>query len=391
MRAAWIIGLKDLRLRIRDRSAFIVGVIAPLGLAFIFSLVLGNVSTGALDIHYGIVDDDGGETALGFVQVLEGIAAEGLFDLERLNSIEAAERALDDGEYDAVFVIPAGFSAAVGSGAAQDLEVIGNVDSPTSTSIAVSIARGFADEVRAVQLAVGSAIASDPSAALDIDRLVEQAVASTAPVTVGEIDAATRELDLTTFFVAGMSVFFLFFTVQFGVLALLEERSEGTMPRLLAAPIRRTSIVIGKAGVSVLLGLVSMAILIVSSTLLLGAEWGDPLGVAVLVLAGVFAAVGIIGIVAAFAKTPEGAGNLQAIIAVGLGMLGGIFFPGGLGEGWLARLSYISPHRWFLTGLGDLAGGGGVSVVIPSALALCAFGVVTAGIAWIQLRKGVAA
>ena len=36
-----------------------------------------------------------------------------------------------------------------------------------------------------------------------------------------------------------MAVFFLFFTVQFGVTSLLEERNDGTLARLLAAPISR--------------------------------------------------------------------------------------------------------------------------------------------------------
>ena len=40
MRAAFIIAGKDLRERIRDRSAIILAIIAPLGLATIFSLLL---------------------------------------------------------------------------------------------------------------------------------------------------------------------------------------------------------------------------------------------------------------------------------------------------------------------------------------------------------------
>ena len=42
MSGAVLIARKDLRLRIRDRSAFIIGIIAPLGLAFIFNLILGD-------------------------------------------------------------------------------------------------------------------------------------------------------------------------------------------------------------------------------------------------------------------------------------------------------------------------------------------------------------
>ena len=52
------------------------------------------------------------------------------------------------------------------------------------------------------------------------------------PIVLGEVEAATRQLDLTTFFIVGMSIFFLFFTVAFGVTSLLDERAEGTMARL---------------------------------------------------------------------------------------------------------------------------------------------------------------
>jgi ABC-2 type transport system permease protein len=72
-------------------------------------------------------------------------------------------------------------------------------------------------------------------------------------------------------------------------------------------------------------------------------------------------------------------------------MLGGVFFPAPLGDGILATLSYATPHRWFMTGLGDLAGGGGVAVVLPSAGALLAFGLVTGVIAGFRLRRRVLA
>ena len=66
------------------------------------------------------------------------------------------------------------------------------------------------------------------------------------------------------------------------------------------------------------------------------------------------------GVIAATATSPDGAGNLGAIIAVILGMLGGTFFPIGQGNDLLARLSYLTPHAWFMRGLADHVGWGGV-------------------------------
>ena len=54
----------------------------------------------------------------------------------------------------------------------------------------------------------------------------------------------------------------------------------------------------------------------------------------------------------------------------------------------MASLSLITPHAWFLRGLGDLQGGD-VSAVLPSVMALLAFGFLTGAIAWPFLRRAV--
>ena len=187
-----------------------------------------------------------------------------------------------------------------------------------------------------------------------------------------DISAATRQLDATTYFAAGMAVFFLFFTVQFGVLGLLEEEREGTMTRLKAAPIGRMSVVAGKAILAFAFGIISMTVLVISTQLLLGASWGAPLGVALLVVAGVLAAVGIMGMVASVAKTAEGAGNMGAIIAVILGMLGGVFFQLGTGDDFLSKLTLITPHAWFMNGLADLSDGAPWTAALPAVGAILA-------------------
>jgi ABC-2 type transport system permease protein len=184
-----------------------------------------------------------------------------------------------------------------------------------------------------------------------------------------------------------MAVFFLFFTVQFGVSSLLDERRDATLARLLAAPVPRLSILAGKVLTSMVVGVLSMTVLAVATSLLLGADWGQPLGVAVLVLSGVLAATGIMAVVAGLARTVEQAGNWQAIVGVTLGTLGGVFFPIGQVGGVLEAVSRLTPHRWFMQGLAELAGGGGVSAVLPAAGAMSLFAVVTGGVAVLLLRR----
>ena len=395
MGAAGLIAAKDLRLRIRDRSAFILGVIAPLGLAFIFNAVLGDVAEGAFVPVFAVTDQDNGAVSSGFVGVLDQLDTEGIIEVaQRPASLEEARTLAEGNDVAASIVIPPGFSDAVVAGRDASVMIIASPDNPTSVEIARAITEGFASEVRTSQLAVTTAIAASggsPSPELVAELSDRVAAGLPQAITVGAVETAVRQLDLATFFAASMSVFFLFFTVSFGVNGLLEETQQGTIRRLLAAPIRMLSIVVGKAIVSFVLGLVSMTLLVVASSVLIGASWGNPVGVALLIVMGVASATGIMMVVAAFAKTPEQAGNLMSIIAVGLGMIGGVFFPSDLGSGVLAYLSYLSPHRWFLLGLSDLAGGGGLSMIVPSMAGLAVFTVVTWALAMARFsRKGLA-
>jgi ABC-2 type transport system permease protein len=391
MGPARLIAAKDIKLRIRDRSAIILGVIAPLGLAFIFNLILGGVVEGEFVPVFSVTNLDAGAVSEGFVAVLDEIDAEGIIEVsERPSTIAEAEDLAEEGTVSAAIIIPAGFSEAIQAGEPVTMTVIANPDNPVSAEVALAITEGFASEVRTAQLAVLTAVGTSGGSLTpaEIGQLAEAASAGLPEaITVGAVETSTKELDLATFFAASMSVFFLFFTVSFGVNGLLEEQQQGTIRRLMAAPIPESSIITGKALVSFVLGMVSMTILIVASSLLIGADWGNPLGVALLVVGGVLAATGLMMVVAAFAKTPEQAGNLMAILAVGLGMLGGIFFPGSLGTGVLSYLAYISPHRWFLLGLGDLAGGDELMVILPSLLGLLAFAVVSWAIAMVGFRR----
>jgi ABC-2 type transport system permease protein len=269
------------------------------------------------------------------------------------------------------------------------MQVIGNVDSPISAEVARSVAEGYASDLNRVRLSVATVVhGPGGSAAIAPEKLralAARAAAAETPVAVHDISAASKQLDQKSFFAAGMAVFFLFFTVQFGVTSLLEERNEGTLARLLAAPITRASILGGKLLTSFLLGVLSMAVLVIATSLLFEASWGNPLGVGVLVVAAILSAMGIMSLIATLAKNAEQAGNWQSVVAVILGLLGGTFFPISQAPGILSKLTFVAPQAWFLRGLGDLRGGG-ISTVWTPALAMLGFAVVAGGIAMTRLR-----
>ncbi|GAA3538137.1 ABC transporter permease [Nonomuraea rosea] len=377
MRTILLISGKDLRQRVRDKSLFLLAIVVPFGLAAIFSLVFKGVDTQEV-ATFAVADQDRGQIATAFTgQVLGTLERNGVIRLRTAGTEQEARALIGRGEARAAYVIPAGFSRSVLSGQPATLHVIGNVDAQIGTFVARSVAESFAAEVRYVQVALAAKGGGTP----------QEAAAVPAPVTVENLTADRRQLSLSEQFAAGMAVFFLFFTVQFGFSSILDERRDGTLSRLLAAPVPRSTIVFGKLLSGVVVGIVSMTVLLSAATLLLDARWGDPLGVGLLVVAGVLAASGIMALVATVARTAEQAGNVESVVAVLMGVLGGVFIPIQQVSGVFATLSFVTPHRWFLQGLADVHGENAPVVALVPVLALLGFAAVTIGIALLRVGR----
>lgn len=389
MRAAWRIAKKDLLLRLRDKSAILLGIVVPLALGFIFNLIFGGAFSGGTLITLGMVQEDSGEVAVAFEDMMSGIAASGVIDVVEAPDAASLREMVDGGEVGAGLVFPAGTSSAVGAGEQAELVVVADVDASTSASVASAVAAAFGSAIGDVQLALAAAGAVlgdgfDPQAA---GELAGRAATMPPVMTVAPIQAENRILDPQTFFAASMAVFFVFFLVQFGVTGLLDEQREGTLTRLQAAPIPRWAVVAGKALTSFLLSVVALVVLAAATTALMGANWGHPLGVLALIIAVSLAATAIMGVVAGLARTPEGAGNVGAVIAVALGMLGGTFFPVAGANPVIEVLALATPHTWFLRGLGALSAGAGLAEIVVPLLALLGFAVGVGAVAAVLLKR----
>jgi ABC-2 type transport system permease protein len=380
---------KDLRLRLRDRSVLLFALIAPLGLMLVLSSVFPDES--ALRIRAVVVDEDGGAVAAAFrTELVARLLDEEVISDGRTLTRDEAVAAVRDGSVSVAWVVPAGTSAAVAAGGGIDLEIVANPDRTLALSVARSVATGFTAEVARVTAAVATIAATTgvpPDAAL-IAAVREAAASTPQPAVVTQRTVASLRLTQRAQLTAGMAVFFLLFTVQLGVLGLLEERQQGTLPRLRAAPIPIGSVLAGKALGALVLGLTSMAVLATAARLLLGTSWGPPGAVAIAVVAVTVTAAAVMAAVGTFARSADQASNLQSIVAVGLGLLGGVFVPA---RGSVAEsLALLSPHHWFLTGLGAAASEGRWTAVLPSAAAQLGLAGVAVALAVWRTRQDLA-
>ena len=387
MRVALVIAGRILRQRLRDRSAIVFAVLTPLGLALAFAAIIPDF-TGTFHTTIAIVDADHGHLAESLVSDgFGGLTTAGIADIEHLDSEAAARTAVDGGDVGAAVIIPAGFTSAIQSGAATEVRILGGAGA-TGREVARAVVTKFANAIGAIQLAVRTVGANGGTADAATIQAAAAAVQGSNPIGVVDSTAAHVQASLATFYGAAMAIMFVFFATQYGALALLGERRIGTFNRLLAAPIRPSSIVLGGAIAGLALGLVAMTVMVVATTLIVHASWGPPLLVAALVVAAAIAATGISAFLATLARSVEQAGSLNAIVALCLSAIGGVFIPLSQAPEILARISQVTPHAWFLRAIDSLSAPGvGFGDILPSVTVLVAMGGVAGAIGLLRAHR----
>lgn len=384
MGAALAIARKDLGQRWRDRTALLVGLVAPLLLAFLISLAFGR-GEFEFSATVGVADLDGGPLARAFVDdVLGSPDLAGILTVRPVASREEAEGLAVDDDVAASYVIPAGFSEAAQGPAPLPIEVIRSAGSPYGASVAESIAQGYTARLDSIRLGVATALQASgaPPDDATVGRLAEAAAAQPPAIATEDLDAGDAGVNPGSVFAPAMGIFFLYYVASLGARNLLTERSQGTLARLLAAPVPRRSILWAKAGATFLLGLASLTAMAVASTLLLGADWGAPLPALTLIVAITFAVTGITAVVLALARTEAQVNMGMTIVIFAMALLGGNFVSLSRAPQWLQQVSLLTPNGQALRGFQDLASeGGGFATVVAPVAVLLALGVATFAVA----------
>lgn len=374
--AAARIALKDLRQAARDRSFFVFGVLAPLGIMAVFTFTIGDAFSGTLNPVIRIVD----ETGVVGDGIVAGLTEAGFENVGRLDSADEARRQVDDGDADAAIIFPAQLMTATADpGTGAETVVVVSPDADVSAQIAEAVARSTTASFRTRRAIAAALVAADPT--IDPASAVD---AEPAPVvTMVDERPGTRVLTDATYFSVTMASFFVFIVAQSAFATIHRERRNETLARVLVAPIPRWSMIAGKALSAIATGVISFMVLWLASTLLFGARWGPVPGVVVIAVAAMVAAVGLAALITTFTRTEDSANQLIAMVSTALAFLGGAFIPLST-EGLMGVLSSLSPMRWIVEAVGENAGVGTAVDVARPALVIVVFGLVPGALALVR-------
>jgi ABC-2 type transport system permease protein len=418
------IALKDLLRSFRSVFVLVFAFILPLLTNVIFYFAFG-----------GMGDDDGGfnlpTTKVQIVNLDQPVPQYGdfiagdvlvetmqnetyaeLFEVTETDSPEEARAAVDNQEAGVAVIIPENLTAAAFDPQGQaSIEIYQDPTLSIGPSIVRNFVGHFVDNFAGSKIAVAIAeeqlteqeVAVDSSKMYDIasqyaDWAQTQshdtsALFDTAPITgVGQEETGMIAQMVSTI-MAGMMVFYAFFTGASASQSILREEEEGTLARLFTTPTPQSTILGGKFIAIFATIVIQVAVLILLSTTLFGIDWGRALPVLLVALGLIVLATSFGIFVTSWLKGTQQAGAvyggvLNIVGWVGISRMFLALVPGTESFAPIGNaISLISPYGWALWGWQETLSGSGVGDVIPIVAVMLAMSVAFFSIGVLKFRK----
>jgi ABC-2 type transport system permease protein len=378
------IAFKDLLRSFRCAFLLVMMFVAPLLLTGLIYFAFGRAGGGRFElpltrVQLSNLDQADSHSGLSagkmLVDYLQGDEVAGLLQVTVAPDEASARAAVEQQEADVAVLIPAELTAAAMDPAAGATVTL--YHDPTLTiqpGIVRLIVGDYVDGFSGVKIALqvtaqGLATQSlelDPATIEQVEREYVAWVQSTGHTHGSESVAvpnlttrppageATPSGPVSTLLgpvMAGMTIFFAFFTGAAGAASLLYEHEEGTLARLFTTPTPRAAILGGKFFAIMLTLAVQVLVLLLAGRFVFDIRWGQPATVLLLALGLVVAAAGFGVFLMSFVKTARQSGPVMGLTVSLTGMLGGLIPTGNLSQpGVFDTASLFLPQGWAMRG-----------------------------------------
>ncbi len=351
---ALLMAAKDSRIFLRDRFALAFSFLFPLVFVAGFSLALGNV--GGQDdelVLYVSTQEEWEQAGLSWM-IIDGITADERSSVEYVEYDEALRR-VESGEIDGFVLFPQDFTARLFGEPPASVEVVlGDASAARHAALralAGSIASGIGRviEVMSVVAEVGGQQALgavDPSGLAGGPGLVEL-----VPEQVGSIEPRSA----SSFTLPGYLTMFVFFAAAMSAEAIVRERRNHTLERLMSNGARRESVVLGKFLSALYRGVLQLLVLWVAGIFVFNIDLGvSPAAVVLISLLMVLASSAFGVMLASVVRTENAASGLGVLVSLALAPLGGCWWPLFITPQWMQSLAKLTPHGWANTAFNKL-------------------------------------
>lgn len=400
------ITLKDMHLALQDSGTLIYLFVLPLIFVFLFTGGLNALAGGeATEVETaGIPLPVANEDVNGALAqtLLDKLAAAGSVTLQ-ITTLAEAKAQMETGRIRHVLLIPPSFSANFAAGIPTELRLINHLNADLNETEALRLAvDGVAQDLALEQQLIASleqmgamqaAAASEDQvfsternvaqARAQFARAQEQPLVSLSQIEPGSMTAGVETPDFgdVQIKIPGFAILFAFLAAQAVARSIYDEKKVGSFRRLLAAPLSKSSLLLGKMMTNFIMVLIQFAVSFAVGVFLLplvGLErltlGHDPLALALLCLLVALCSTSLGVLIAALAHTENQIGGLSTVIIWGTGVLGGAMIPTFFLGDFLNTVAKVVPQYWAIDAFYDLLVlGQGLPEITPALLALLGF------------------
>lgn len=308
-------------------------------------------------------------------QVLNGAEVQKIIKTVPMTDLDDAKKQVANGKAAAAIYVPPAFSAGALAAKPVEIQLFTDPGQPTEAGIVNQVVSAFTDGVTSGILStrVMNPQQLQQAAAGSISNLGDRG----ALPQVKEVASGTRDVSAMQYYAAAMAVMFMVMTGLGQAKAMIQDRQEGRLARMLTTPTSKATVLTGYVLGSAILILVQFVVLLVGTRLIYSVYWGDWLPVLLLGVAFACAAAGV-GIAAAgVLREPKAADAAVGLIGNLFGALSGAMFPLYLFPNGLRAVAHFIPNYWALQGFLDQMAGTGLSHLWPPVAVLALMGAAT--------------
>ena len=366
--------LANLKRQLRDKVGMFFIVVMPFVTILFVGMALGGSAADA-KLPVAVVADTSDPVSAAVVAELESDEA---LQVRRAETAQEVRDGVRRGELAAGLVVKPGDT---------DLELVMTQTSGSGMAARseIDVAVGRVAAVLEATRAARAAGASPEQAEQYVRKAKEEAAAVTVASTGGGEPAKPTGFAYTA---PANLLLFTFVNSMAVAAALVESRRIGMVRRSLAAPVRRSQVLLGEALSRFAVALAQSLLIIVVSRLLFDVRWGDPLGVGVVVALFCLIATGAAMLVGALVRSPQQAPAIGPPVGIVLGMLGGCLWPREVAGETLGTIGYLFPHSWAMDALLTLSRpSAGLGSVLVETGVLAGMAVAVLGVAMVVFQR----
>lgn len=126
----------------------------------------------------------------------------------------------------------------------------------------------------------------------------------------------------------GMTLFFVIYTIMFSLVRIVDEKRTGTWSRMIISPVRKWQMYLGHLGYSFLIGFSQITLIFLLFRFAFGFELGERFWLLIAIAACyTFSIVAFGLLIISLITKPQQLGAVIPIVATGMAMVGGAFWP----------------------------------------------------------------